>query len=41
MANGNFKFELGSRAKDIISQFTGIIMGRTDYLTGGVRQYGY
>ena len=31
-----FKFKNGSRARDIITGLTGIIVGRTDYLTGCV-----
>lgn len=34
-----FKFELGLKAKDIVTQYTGIIMGRAQYLTG-CNQYG-
>lgn len=36
MAKKIFKFENGSRVKDTVTGFTGIILGRTDYLTGCV-----
>jgi hypothetical protein len=34
-----FKFELGQVVKEKITGFTGVIMGRTDYITG-CKQYG-
>lgn len=34
----DFKFELKAKAKDMITGFSGIIMGRIDYATG-CRQY--
>jgi len=34
-----FKFEMGREAKDCITGFTGIIMSRSQYLTG-CNQYG-
>jgi hypothetical protein len=39
MAEHEFKFDLGKRAKDKISGFTGIITSRIEYLTG-CDQYG-
>jgi hypothetical protein len=35
----SFKFELGIEVKEIVTGFTGIIMGRSQYLTG-CNQYG-
>jgi hypothetical protein len=29
-----FKFELGDELKDLVTGFTGIVMGRTQYFTG-------
>lgn len=34
-----FKFELGQVVKEKVTGFTGVIMGRTDYITG-CKQYG-
>lgn len=34
-----FKFQLGQRVKDIVTGFTGIIIGRLEYLNGCI-QYG-
>lgn len=34
-----FKFELGDTVKEKITGFEGVIMGRTEYITG-CRQYG-
>jgi len=34
-----FKFELGTIAKDFVTGFEGMILGRTQYLTGCI-QYG-
>lgn len=34
-----FKFELGEIVKDKITEFKGVILGRTEYATG-CRQYG-
>ncbi len=34
-----FKHQLGQVVKDIVTGFTGVIMSRTEYLTG-CRQYG-
>lgn len=39
MAKELFKFALGAKVKDTITGYTGIIAGRTEYLTGCV-QYG-
>ncbi len=30
----NFKFELGQRVKDCITGFSGVIMGRSQFITG-------
>ncbi len=34
-----FKFDFGEKVKDIVTGFTGIVLGRTDYATG-CRHYG-
>lgn len=34
-----FKFDLGERVKDVVTGFSGVIMGRSDFLTG-CNQYG-
>lgn len=39
MNEGIFKFGLGVKAKDTITGYEGVIMGRTEYLTGCC-QYG-
>jgi len=31
-----FKFEIGAVLKDVITQFTGVVMARTQYFTGCV-----
>ena len=31
---GNFKFELGDKLKDLITGFEGIVIGRTEWITG-------
>ncbi len=33
-----FKFEVGQSVKDVVSEFEGVVMGRTEYYTG-CRQY--
>lgn len=38
MSDSIFKFELGAKAKDNISGFTGTVTGRTEYMTG-CKQY--
>ncbi|KKN02600.1 hypothetical protein LCGC14_1116030 [marine sediment metagenome] len=30
----DFKFEVGNKVKDLVTGFSGIIIGRTDWLTG-------
>lgn len=34
-----FKFELGQVVKEVVTGFTGVIMSRTEYITG-CKQYG-
>lgn len=34
MKEKNFKFELGDTLQDKISKFKGIVVGRTDFITG-------
>lgn len=34
MENTNFKFALGSKVRDGLTGFTGVITARVDYLTG-------
>lgn len=34
MARSTFKFDLGDTLKEVMSGYEGVVMGRTDYLTG-------